>query len=88
VLIDLEMPVMNGYEAVHVLRTRNYTGSILALTAHTEGPEVERARAAGCDGVVTKPVSLESLRAALRPILRDSQRAAAPAARAGDGFAR
>ncbi len=87
VLIDLEMPVMNGYEAVHVLRTRNYTGSILALTAHTEGPEVERARAAGCDGVVTKPVSIESLRAALRPILRDSQQARPPA-RTSDGFAR
>ncbi len=87
VLIDLEMPVMNGYEAVHVLRTRNYTGSILALTAHTEGPEVERARAAGCDGVVTKPVTLDSLRAALRPILRDSQRAQ-PAARAGEGSSR
>ncbi len=87
VLIDLEMPVMNGYEAVHVLRTRNYTGAILALTAHTEGPEVERAHAAGCDGVVTKPVSLESLRAALRPILRDSRRTQGPL-RAGDGAAR
>jgi CheY-like chemotaxis protein/anti-sigma regulatory factor (Ser/Thr protein kinase) len=88
VLIDLEMPVMNGYEAAHVLRTRNYSGSILALTAHTEGPEVERALAAGCDGVVTKPVSLESLRAALRPILRDSRRTLGPAARIGDAAAR
>jgi CheY-like chemotaxis protein len=88
VLIDLEMPVMNGYEAAHVLRTRNYSGSILALTAHTEGPEVERARAAGCDGVVTKPVSLESLRAALRPILRDSRRPQGPAVRASDAAAR
>lgn len=74
VLMDMEMPVMNGYEAVHVLRTRNYSGAILALTAHTEGPEVERALAAGCDGLVAKPVTLEALRAALRPILRDSRR--------------
>jgi DNA-binding response OmpR family regulator len=37
--------------------------------------------------VVTKPVTLESLRAALRPILRDSQRAP-PAARAGEGSSR
>jgi signal transduction histidine kinase/ActR/RegA family two-component response regulator len=88
VLIDLEMPVMNGYEAAHVLRTRNYSGSILALTAHTEGPEVERARAAGCDGVVAKPVSLESLRAALRPILRDSRRPQGPAIRASDAARR
>jgi signal transduction histidine kinase/ActR/RegA family two-component response regulator len=86
VLMDMEMPVMNGYEAVHVLRTRNYTGTILALTAHSEGSEVERARAAGCDGVVQKPVTLESLRAALRPVLRDSRRPV-PGPRTGDAAA-
>jgi len=69
VLMDMEMPVMNGYEAVHVLRTRNYAGTILALTAHLDGIEVERALAAGCDGILTKPVTLEALRNALRPIL-------------------
>jgi CheY-like chemotaxis protein len=74
VLMDMEMPVMNGHEAVNVLRTRNYNGVILALTAHHEGIEIERAMAAGCDGVVHKPVSLESLRAALRPLLRTSRR--------------
>lgn len=88
ILMDMEMPVMNGYEATHVLRTRNYTGTILALTAHSAGSEVERARAAGCDGVVQKPVTLEALSAALRPVLRDSRRPARTAApRAGDGSA-
>jgi signal transduction histidine kinase/CheY-like chemotaxis protein len=70
VLMDMEMPLMNGYEAVNVLRTRGYTGTILALTAHHEGLEVERAVNAGCDGIVTKPVTIESLRTALRPLLR------------------
>ena len=87
VLTDLEMPVMNGYEAVHVLRTRNYTGPILALTAHHEGAEVERARAAGCDGVVTKPVTLEGLRNALRPILGE-RRAGARPGRTGENVGR
>jgi signal transduction histidine kinase/CheY-like chemotaxis protein len=73
VLMDMEMPVMNGYEAVHVLRTRGYSGPILALTAHHQGLEVDRAMGAGCDGIVTKPVTLESLRAALRPILREGR---------------
>jgi len=86
VLMDMEMPVMNGYEAVHVLRTRKYAGTILALTAHSEGSEVERARAAGCDGVVQKPVTVESLRAALRPVLRDSRKPHA-GPRAGDAAA-
>lgn len=77
VLMDIEMPVMNGYEAVNVLRTRGYTGTILALTAHQEGVEVERALASGCDGIITKPVSLESLGAALRQVLPEARRSAA-----------
>jgi signal transduction histidine kinase/CheY-like chemotaxis protein len=86
VLIDMEMPVMNGYEAVHVLRTRNYAGPIYALTAHQEGVEVERARAAGCDGIITKPVALETLRNVLRPIL--AERRLGRAGRAGDAAGR
>ncbi len=77
VLMDMEMPVMNGYEAVNVLRARGYTGTILALTAHQDGVEVERALASGCDGIVTKPVTLDALRAALRPVLPEARRSAA-----------
>jgi len=77
VLMDIEMPVMNGYEAVNVLRTRGYTGIILALTAHMEGVEVERALASGCDGIITKPVTFESLGAALRQVLPEARRSAA-----------
>ena len=73
VLMDMEMPVMNGYEAVNVLRTRGYTGPILALTAHHEGLEVDRAVGVGCDGIITKPITLESLRAGLRPLLREGK---------------
>ena len=69
VLMDMEMPVMNGYEAVHVLRARGYTGTILGLTAHQEGIEVARAILAGCDAVLTKPVSLDSLNQAITPVL-------------------
>jgi CheY-like chemotaxis protein len=69
--------VMNGYEAVNVLRTRGYTGTVLALTAHHEGVEVERALASGCDGIITKPVTFESLAAALRQVLPEARRSAA-----------
>jgi signal transduction histidine kinase/CheY-like chemotaxis protein len=69
VLMDLEMPIMNGFEAVNVLRTRGYAGTIFALTAYHTGAEAERALASGCDALVTKPTSVESLRAALAPVL-------------------
>ncbi len=69
ILTDMEMPIMNGYEAVHVLRARGYTGTILGLTAHQEGIEVARAILAGCDAVLTKPVSLDSLNKAITPVL-------------------
>jgi AmiR/NasT family two-component response regulator len=59
-----------------VLRTRNYTGPILAFTAHHDGLEADRARAAGCDGIVAKPISLEGLRNALRPLLREPRKGA------------
>ena len=83
ILMDMEMPVMNGYEAVHVLRTRGCSATILALTAHHAGAEAERAIAAGCDGLVTKPATLESLQAALQPLLPGLPRRAAAGERHG-----
>ena len=68
-LMDMEMPVMNGYEAAHVLRARGYRGPIIALTAHEEALEIERAKREGCDSVVTKPVTVERLREVLGPLL-------------------
>ncbi|HEX4798293.1 MAG TPA: ATP-binding protein, partial [Burkholderiales bacterium] len=68
-LMDMEMPVMDGYEATRVLRERGYRRPIIALTAHEDGLEIERARREGCDGVVKKPVTMEKLRETLEPLL-------------------
>jgi signal transduction histidine kinase/CheY-like chemotaxis protein len=68
-LLDLEMPVMDGFEATRVLRERGYEGPIIALTAHSGGSEVERAKHEGCDEVLNKPVTIERLREALEPLL-------------------
>jgi CheY-like chemotaxis protein/HPt (histidine-containing phosphotransfer) domain-containing protein len=68
-LIDMEMPVMDGFEAAHVLRQRGYQGPIIALTAHQDPLEIERAKREGCNGVLNKPITIERLRGALEPLL-------------------
>lgn len=68
-LLDMEMPVMDGFEAARVLRERGYKRPIIALTGHYDGVEVERARREGCDTVLNKPVTRERLREVLAPLL-------------------
>jgi len=79
VLLDMDMPFMDGYETVRVLRERGYTRPVLGFTAHQAGSPVERALIEGCDDVVSKPVSAERLREALAP-LADNAPAPQPAA--------
>jgi signal transduction histidine kinase/ActR/RegA family two-component response regulator len=61
VLMDMEMPVMDGLTATKLLRERGFTRPIFAMTAHPEGPEVERALKEGFDGYLEKPVNRERL---------------------------
>jgi PAS domain S-box-containing protein len=56
VLMDLQMPIMDGYEATESLRKKGFKGKILALTAHASNEEREHCLRSGFDGHIKKPI--------------------------------
>ncbi len=58
IVMDMQMPVMNGQTATRTLRSEGYAGQILALTAHSSGGDREETMAAGCNEYLSKPVDL------------------------------
>jgi CheY-like chemotaxis protein len=71
ILMDLNMPVVDGWEATRQLKASPTTRDIpvIALSAHAMAGERERALAAGCDEFETKPLDLDRLVGLIRNVL-------------------
>jgi two-component system, cell cycle response regulator DivK len=71
ILMDIQLPVLDGYEATRRIKAKAELQAIpvIAVTSYALSGDEEKARAAGCDGYVTKPFSPRQLLATVRTYL-------------------
>lgn len=71
ILMDVMMPVMNGYDATRLIKDHRDTARIpiVALTASVLPQERDQALAAGCDGYITKPIDTRAFPGQIKQFL-------------------
>jgi len=77
VLMDLKMPVMDGYEATRKIKAFRPFLPVIALTAYSHDSDRHKAFTAGCDDFVSKPFNKAELMGKIRAKLRPAENRAA-----------
>ena len=72
ILLDLQMPIKDGFQAIHELRMMEFSKPIVALTAHAFDEEKDNTRSHGFDGHISKPVDKELLARKVKLLSRKS----------------
>ena len=70
ILMDMSLPVMDGWEATRAIKATQRALPIIALTAHAMAGDELKAREAGCDDYDTKPVELPRLLGKIEALLK------------------
>ncbi len=70
VLMDIKMPVMNGYEATKLIKKIHPKLPIVAQTAYTTKEDKDKAKEAGCDNFISKPISGKTMNSIINKYLK------------------
>ncbi|MBO4464398.1 MAG: response regulator [Prevotella sp.] len=73
VLMDLKMPVMDGFEATKVIKSKLPSLPVIALTANVFDIDRQNAEAAGCDDFVAKPINREKFLATIERYIKKEE---------------
>jgi len=73
IVMDMQMPVLDGYQAVQMLQEQGITTPTVALTAHAMAGDEQRCLEVGCDHYISKPIDQEKLLRTVREALATQQ---------------